>query len=242
MIYNLELADKARITTNEKTECLSIVESFKYFSEKARRSGLLSLEYDEKFLSMSDPVFKQGIQLVVDGTDPEIIEKILSTHIFYGGYSGKRLLELIMILEGILELQSGVAPSLITAHLLSFLGKTDFTMEENKTDINSFNKYMAELPGDFNSTGILEDLINNLNNNAIQKVLVEINVEDLSIAMLKTSGDVQNKIFTNISSNAGIKVKTEMDIYQKTLKEKRIIKSQNIIKDIIAKLKDYGEI
>ncbi len=49
------------------------------FSEKARRDGLLALEDDLD--SIEDPFFRKGIQLVVDGTDPEIIKMILYTEL-----------------------------------------------------------------------------------------------------------------------------------------------------------------
>jgi chemotaxis protein MotA len=45
------------------------------FSEKARREGLLALEDDLE--ELEDDFLRKGIQLVVDGTDPEIIKSIL---------------------------------------------------------------------------------------------------------------------------------------------------------------------
>jgi chemotaxis protein MotA len=45
------------------------------FSERARREGLLALEDDIE--DVSDEFLKNGIQMVVDGTDPEIIKAIL---------------------------------------------------------------------------------------------------------------------------------------------------------------------
>ena len=45
------------------------------FSEKARREGLLSLE--EEMEQIEDEFTRKGLQLVVDGTDPEIIRTIL---------------------------------------------------------------------------------------------------------------------------------------------------------------------
>ncbi len=45
------------------------------FSEKSRREGLLSLEDDLE--SLDDEFFKQGVQLVVDGTDPDVIKNVL---------------------------------------------------------------------------------------------------------------------------------------------------------------------
>ena len=49
------------------------------FSEKARREGLLALEDDLE--EVEDEFLRKGIQLVVDGTDPEIIKSILYTEL-----------------------------------------------------------------------------------------------------------------------------------------------------------------
>ncbi len=49
------------------------------FSEKARREGLLALEDDLE--EVEDEFLKKGIQLVVDGTDPEIIRTVLMTEL-----------------------------------------------------------------------------------------------------------------------------------------------------------------
>ncbi len=49
------------------------------FSEKARREGLLALEDDLD--ELDDPYMKKGLQLVVDGTDPELVRNIMETEI-----------------------------------------------------------------------------------------------------------------------------------------------------------------
>jgi len=46
-------------------------------SEKARREGLLSLEQDVE--KIEDPFMKKGLQLVVDGIDPELLKSMLET-------------------------------------------------------------------------------------------------------------------------------------------------------------------
>jgi len=51
------------------------------FSEKARREGLLALEDDLD--DLSDEFLKKGIQLVVDGTDPELVRRIMETELEY---------------------------------------------------------------------------------------------------------------------------------------------------------------
>jgi len=50
-----------------------------HFSEKARKEGLLSLE--QELETTDDKFTKQGIQLVIDGTDPEITRSILESNI-----------------------------------------------------------------------------------------------------------------------------------------------------------------
>jgi chemotaxis protein MotA len=45
------------------------------FAEKARRDGLLAL--DEAVKDITDPFTKKGVQLVVDGTDPDLVAAVL---------------------------------------------------------------------------------------------------------------------------------------------------------------------
>jgi len=49
------------------------------FGEKVRREGLLALESDIE--SVEDPFLRRGLQLAVDGADPEIVEDIMDTEI-----------------------------------------------------------------------------------------------------------------------------------------------------------------
>jgi chemotaxis protein MotA len=52
-----------------------IISDLVAFSERARREGLLALE--DNLDEVEDEFMRKGIQLVVDGTDPEIIKSIL---------------------------------------------------------------------------------------------------------------------------------------------------------------------
>ena len=52
-----------------------IISSLVNFSEKARREGLLALEDDLE--EVEEEFMRKGIQLVVDGTDPDIIKSVL---------------------------------------------------------------------------------------------------------------------------------------------------------------------
>ena len=49
------------------------------FAEKARREGLLAL--DGEVAEIDDPFVRKGMQLVVDGTDPEVVREILEAEL-----------------------------------------------------------------------------------------------------------------------------------------------------------------
>ena len=54
-----------------------LIEDMVGYAEIARRDGILSLENAVK--DIDDPFVVQGIQMAVDGTDPELIEQIMLT-------------------------------------------------------------------------------------------------------------------------------------------------------------------
>ncbi len=49
------------------------------FAERARREGLLAL--DDAVQQIEDPFVRKGMQLVVDGTDPEVVREILEAEL-----------------------------------------------------------------------------------------------------------------------------------------------------------------
>ena len=64
--------------TLEPDKTISILVNF---AEKARREGLLALEADAE--ELDEPFLKKGIQLIVDGTDPELVRNILETELTF---------------------------------------------------------------------------------------------------------------------------------------------------------------
>lgn len=59
----------------------AIIELLVGYAEKARREGLLALEDDVE--EMAEPFLQKGIQLIVDGTDPELVRSILETELTF---------------------------------------------------------------------------------------------------------------------------------------------------------------
>lgn len=66
---------------NDKMESEHVIENLVNFAEKARKEGLLALEDDAA--EMDDEFLQKGIQLVVDGTDPELVRNILDTKLTF---------------------------------------------------------------------------------------------------------------------------------------------------------------
>lgn len=58
-----------------------VIAQLVYFTEKARREGILALE--EEAEALDDEFIKKGLQLVVDGSDPELVRNILETELAF---------------------------------------------------------------------------------------------------------------------------------------------------------------
>ncbi|MFW6386419.1 MAG: motility protein A [Bacillota bacterium] len=67
--------------TGNQMESEEIIDVLVDFAEKARREGLLALEQDVR--EVDDSFLQRGIQLVVDGTDPELVRNILETKLTF---------------------------------------------------------------------------------------------------------------------------------------------------------------
>ncbi|MDR0649663.1 MAG: motility protein A [Synergistaceae bacterium] len=64
---------------SEQIDMIGLIQTLVSFAEKARREGLLALEEDAG--QLDDEFMRKSIQLVVDGTDPELVKSILDTDI-----------------------------------------------------------------------------------------------------------------------------------------------------------------
>lgn len=80
-----EITNLYRITLQafktSEINAAGIISTLVSFAEKARREGLLVLEDDAA--KLEDKFLKKGIQLVVDGTDMELVRSILQTELAF---------------------------------------------------------------------------------------------------------------------------------------------------------------
>ncbi|MEN6390263.1 MAG: MotA/TolQ/ExbB proton channel family protein, partial [Syntrophomonas sp.] len=68
-----------RIFTESKVDYVSILDSLVDTADMARREGLLSLE--SKLGDIDNKFFARGLQLVIDGTDPDLTRNMLEMEI-----------------------------------------------------------------------------------------------------------------------------------------------------------------
>ena len=68
-----------RAFSGERPDLLGQLDVLVGFAERARREGLLAL--DEEVRELDDDFTRKGLQLVVDGTDPELVREILENEI-----------------------------------------------------------------------------------------------------------------------------------------------------------------
>ena len=64
---------------NKQSDPIELVNQMVEFAEVARRDGILALENMTD--RMEDPFIVRGIQMAVDGTDPEIIQQVMETEL-----------------------------------------------------------------------------------------------------------------------------------------------------------------
>lgn len=87
---------------------------------------------------------------------------------------------------------------------------------------------------------VFEDILS-LDDRSIQRVLREVDNNDLGIALKGSGEDVQNVIFNNLSKRLAAMIKEDMD-YMGPVRLKDVEEAQQKIVNIIRKLEDAGEI
>lgn len=66
---------------DDKTNSIDLVNRIVALSKTARREGLLAI--DREVTTIDDTFFRTGMEMVVDGTEPEIIRSVLETELSY---------------------------------------------------------------------------------------------------------------------------------------------------------------
>jgi len=237
MEYDWRFSQKSKCSNQEKRECLSLVSELIALSKVARRNGLLSLvPYAEENASF---LLRKGLQLVVDGVNPQVTREVLESYILAGDYSGKELLERCIVLEGVAAIQKGLHPKVAKEFLLSFLGEESYTIFEKEFDDrnrNTLEMYLQKLEDTTaNKESGLDTIILKLNNDEIEKFLMEINTGDLAKALKSLGGKAQIRLFNNLSQKAASALVDVLDDLE-SMEESEMKDARDIALDILSDL------
>jgi len=236
MEYDWRYRQKSKCSDSEKLQCMKLIDDLVNLSIMARRNGLLSLiqvaEQGTSFL------LNKGLQLVVDGVNPQVVRDIMENYIISGDYDGIDLLKRCIILEGVTAIQQGFHPKVTKEFLLSFLGEDNYEIyqkeygEGSQESLKSYLREIEDTPASSSKGSLLDQAILNLANDDIEKFLMEINTADLAKTLKGMGGQAQIKIFNNLSQKAASGLKDSLDNLD-SVDETELSEIQELILEII---------
>lgn len=143
---------------NSPSSGFETISLFTELSKKARREGLLSLE--DEIVSLEDDFLKKGLQMVIDGIEPETIKDIMELEISemenrhnvgigilkaWGGYAPAfgmigtliGLIQMLAYLSDSSAIASGMAKALITTYYGAIMANLVFNPMSAKLTLKS---------------------------------------------------------------------------------------------------------
>lgn len=247
MMYELKLLEALKCDTQERKEVLPLVDMILKLAHTARRYGIFELEKEGS--KLSNVLLKKGVELIVDGTDPDVVGKILFQYGVCGGSRGKELLENMLIMEGILDIQQGMRPEMIKEILLSLLGG-DFIEEAEvyfKPDMQELYDAVAfhinEIEGRTAGGGcsLLESPIGKMNERSLQRLLRELDTDLIGTAIARAGGGIQAKVLNNISLRQAYWV-IKYNEQQRGMTDAEVLAAQKDVLEVMKLLVKQGDI
>jgi hypothetical protein len=241
MKLDWEFGERIQCSAAEKKECMALVAELCSMANKAKRNGLLSLvqEADET----SHFLLRKGLQLVLEGVNPQMVEKTLQYYILSGKYHGKELLMRCIIMEGILAIQNGVNPTIIQELLLSLFGERSYENYESEfgdgknNRLKSFFDKIKQSRAATPLSSKLGHTIMQLNDQSIQQCLKEISTVDLARALKGIEGKAQIKVFKNLPKRSAAILQETVE-HLDLMRESEMTEAQEKVLLIISSLED----
>lgn len=242
-----DLGKRLKCSFEEKQEVIALLGQVLDLSKAAHRKGLLELENCLDLVASK--YLKKGLKLLLFGIEPPMLRHILEDYILAGDYKGKELLEHIIIMEGLLLIQSGEYPWVIREKLSAFFGEEFIDEIESRfgaaTNLNKrLTDFLASIKDKTlysSETKLLEADIKKMSSRSLQRLLREVDIMVLAIGMKGSSGKIQSKIVNHLSSMSKIILFEILDLIN-DLSISQIIDAQNKILEISKQLRVEGEI
>lgn len=253
---------QTKLDEEQKKECYNLLaattEKVLELCNLARKEGLLALEEETQNLEelQNEKHLKSMMMLIVDGTDPELVEEISTARMFASNMQGAEELNYLIMLMGCLSLQRGENPRIIEEKLLALLPeeavdvyrerqKIKETKKESITD--SLERYyqgeIAAQPEDafYFEVKIADYAIRTLDNRGIQRVLRDVDNCDITIAMKGLSGEARRRLLQGMSKRLAAMIIEDME-YMGPVRMKDVVLSISKIYGVIVRLLSVGDI
>lgn len=194
------------------------------FENTARKEGLLALEVAAETLDLQDNTqcfFDKMMTLVVDGTEPQMVKEIGMNLLISGCYHSYDGLICLMYYQASVMIQGGDHPFLVKQYMKSML--PDFIVKsinereheaelvnvgaDKENWIKSLCEDKEEVDAqDFSIVNQTTLTVISLSDKEVQRVLREIDNQDLSVAMKGLPGKARARFFDNLSHRLGIMI------------------------------------
>lgn len=223
---------------------MQTVKNLLILADTARCQGLLELEtllHSETY--QDTPLIGIGGDLIVDGTEPEIVKSVLENYMLSSTLTNKEFLDNMLIYTAITGIQQGENPRSIVARLGSWFGiefieefQKHMEQSELERDLKVMLAQNKEQLSAFYKTNYLEWLAGVIHYQAIHSILMEVTLPVLERAILGSSMTIIELFLKNLSMHN--RQQFFLDIkHMNSLDKNTIERSQ---KDVIAAIKKLG--
>lgn len=229
-IRKMEWTDSQEETERRNQNILDTIDEIAFLSHIGRKEGLLALESECYNMNDDKKYLKSMVMLMVDGTDPVLIEEICLMRYMASGFKGYDALVYLLQMRGILAIQAGENPRVIEEKLLAMVPETIDDMFHHREKLKSIYQQKIEdidmssveklYEGELNTKVVelgysevekLDYLVKVITDRALQRALRETDNADLELAMKGLSGEGRHRIFINMSKRLCVMVAEDME-------------------------------
>lgn len=240
------MVDYSRIyacTEPERMAAIQVVDLMKNLGDEARRYGLLHLENNR---AIGQSLFlKKGVTLVVSGTEPTYVRRILANYINTTNLTNLEYFKRILYMDGLLLIQQGCNPDVLEEQLCSYFGEDyiEYFSEHfaDEDDIKRrMNQYIKK-EIDPTMSPELDRALEGLDDRSLQRVLRECSLTTINIACVGASKGLRRKIVDAIAIAQWANYLDSVDMFEE-ITLPMIRGSQTFVIEAMEGLRQAGEI
>lgn len=264
-IYYEELrkncAESTKFTTEQMEKVINAIKNVLKFHAIARKEGLLSLEEECKSLDkeIEEKYFAELLILVVDGTDSILVREYALSRYFAANFIGHEGILYLIYFKGALMIKAGDHPVVVEQILEAMLPENvrKLYIEKKREEFERFKETEQEdlqkkidsicsknCEADEKEHTLLSEasiIFENRTDQVIQRILREVDCNELTVAMKGLSGNACRKIFDNLPKRIAAMVVEDIETMG-PVRMKDVDDSVIKILNVVLKLAKAGEI